>query len=1517
MANQQWQVLDLDLYSSPAWVPGSLYIGGIGLALGYLGDPEKTAASFVTHPRTHERLYRTGDLGRWRSDFEIEFLGREDFQVKVNGFRVELGEIEQVLRSQEGVQEGVVQAVGELENRYLAAWVQMYSNESMATKQQLKMALQAKLPAYMVPNVIVFCDTLPVTSNGKLDRKALAIPDGEDSDSWAVKPTTRKPNGEYETALLALFHKFLHPGVGLTDSFFEAGGSSLRAMQMAAEVRRQFGVSLGIGDVVSAPSVLDLASKLDGSRSNELCSPYIALQGEGDLVPIFMVHTASGHVASYRSLIQHLPARQPLFGFEGTGLTGTCTPDVLVQQRATRYVQTARHLQGRMLKRSDVAYNLAGFSSGGVICYEMARQLIEAGETVARLLLIDTAAPENQAVPWQELITWFLDDLQLGYVADALDLSAQHLAESDAWEVMIKQLGRALLPSSIEKLMPIFGVFSSFISSTCAYSPSALSICIDLIRSDTQVLKKYAHQPGSSSEDFGWLPYTTVSVHWLKGTHHTLLGETTAHSIAALLSLPITIDEHPGPPESAMWSMSDPELARAQRDAEAQYDVEAPEIQEFNTEDLARLLSTFCTQSINADTPFAHAGLTSLQAVRIRNALQMAVGGRMALPVDLLLRCTSLRQLVTFFEKRLTSHYNAPHSAMLDARTSPSHKVMLSGASSKLPRGVDELSSLRKLGLSAYDTATELPFSRSSDSAEQSRYGCFVDDSELFDEKCFNISLLEAREIDPQQRNVLEQSYAALLGSGTSRHGLSGSLTGVVVAIWNTDFSVLLQNRAPKQSSYNMQNISISIASGRVSYVLGLHGPCTSVDTACSSSLVAMHLGISALQREECRHRCVATGVNLIFTASTVLVPGMTSVLGRCHSFDLRADGYTRAEACSSSILQEIDEKLSSPPPCTVAVQSDGRSASLTAPNGMAQAHLLDVVYKEAGVSADGLFVVEAHATGTPLGDPIETRAIAKALAPLLRFRCLVLNCMKANVAHSETSAGMTGLLALVLALWGEEGIPNAQLRALNPHVHEALGGKGGITVPVQCVKMQVAGCEQSVAQTAALVSSASPVQRRSSLFDVSSAKALRASISKVCTAAMQLSLISLGAELGYWQSLLASPATASMLAQRTGCSERYTREWCLAMAAGGILEYRSTISYFSVSQPVRSAMQDVDMEQLMLACDLSAVTGDRSSLLDHCRKDGKATDAAWNALLQPVASTMASLIPLPSLDLSDAPSIGIALKAVRHLHLVALGCELGYWQALCGSPMDSSDLAQAACCKPRPTNEWCNAMASLELLERKDVTRIFAVPQRIYPVLTSSEKLLAACNLSSIQNRSRLAVLYREGGGIPWGLLDPNISSCTCCCTSATYSAALVPSLPYEIRTKLESGAVLADVGCGQGAAACLLAERFPSAHVHGFDYHTPSIAAAVATARHLGLSNVKFEAKQSDNFALDESFDIVCFFDCFHDMSVATQAAKHVYRVLRPDGMVLLVEPMAAAHDDVAEQIKVPTAVGIAPIA
>ncbi|MDC0525474.1 polyketide synthase dehydratase domain-containing protein [bacterium] len=339
---------------------------------------------------------------------------------------------------------------------------------------------------------------------------------------------------------------------------------------------------------------------------------------------------------------------------------------------------------------------------------------------------------------------------------------------------------------------------------------------------------------------------------------------------------------------------------------------------------------------------------------------------------------------------------------------------------------------------------------------DRTQYGAFIVGAEVFDDTQFAISHAEAGAMDPQQRVLLEGGYAALHVSSFDKATLSGSGTGVALGIYATEFAQLLAGSPLGGTVYATAN-SLSIASGRVSFALGLHGPCASFETACSASLVACHSAARALQHSECSTH-LAAGVNLILLRASSIgmaIVGMTSVAGRCHTFDRRADGFCRGEGCSAVVVRSGDDRL------VVmrgsAVRQDGRSASLTAPNGQAQQGLLRGALQDASVQAQAISLNEAHGTGTALGDPIEAGSLAAALLAERRAgELLACGGIKANLGHVESTAGVSGLLRLAMSVACAEAPPNAQLRALNPHVRSATRGKPSV-MPCQRVRGRVA----------------------------------------------------------------------------------------------------------------------------------------------------------------------------------------------------------------------------------------------------------------------------------------------------------------------------------------------------------------------------------------------------------------------------------------------------------------------------
>lgn len=325
------------------------------------------------------------------------------------------------------------------------------------------------------------------------------------------------------------------------------------------------------------------------------------------------------------------------------------------------------------------------------------------------------------------------------------------------------------------------------------------------------------------------------------------------------------------------------------------------------------------------------------------------------------------------------------------------------------------------------------------------RNGSFLDRVDLFDPQFFGIAPREAIGMDPQQRLLLEVTWEALERSGIAPDKLSGSRTGVFVGLCTSDYAdlQLRSHDVTKLDAYHASGIAHSIASGRLSYVLGLQGPCMTVDTACSSSLVAVHLACQSLRGREC-NMALAGGVSVILSPDMFIALSKASMLapdGRCKTFDASADGYARGEGCGVVVLRRLSDALADGDPILAlirgsAINQDGPSSGLTAPNGPSQTAVIRDALTNGGVRPEEVSYVETHGTGTSLGDPIEVQALGAAYCENRPpDRPLLIGALKSNIGHLEGAAGVAGLIKLVLALQHGEIPPSLHVKKPNPFI--------------------------------------------------------------------------------------------------------------------------------------------------------------------------------------------------------------------------------------------------------------------------------------------------------------------------------------------------------------------------------------------------------------------------------------------------------------------------------------------------
>jgi amino acid adenylation domain-containing protein len=543
IANTSALVLDAHLAAVPIGVPGELYLGGVQLARGYLDRPDLTAERFVPDPFAAPggeggRLYRTGDQVRRLSGGEIVYLGRLDHQVKVRGFRIELGEVESALSSLAGVGEAVVtareDAPGDLR---LVAYV-----TGEATVEELRRQLRERLPEFMVPATFVPLAALPLTPNGKVDRKALPAPDRGPAPGFVA------PRTPAEEILAEIWAEVLgRERVGLLDSFFDLGGHSLLAAVLMARIEKRFGKALPLAILFTAPNLEALAAFVDRSGGQARRSPLVAIKPQGERAPLFCVHPVGGNVLCYLDLARHLAPDQPLYALQtpGPGEGGALSAGV--EEMAARYLRELRRVQ------PYGPYRLGGWSMGGLVAFEMARQLEREGEETELLALIDTLPPAaGPALPAteEELVAWFLQDLArlLGRDVGVLPEQLHRLSTEEKleWAAGLAH-AEGLLPRDfgLEQMKPLLAVFAANTQAGRAFVRRTYAGRATLYLSE-QTLSTY----GPEILD-GWersaLGGTEVAT--LPGDHYSLLRrpqvarlaeELTARLAAAAAKLPVS-----------------------------------------------------------------------------------------------------------------------------------------------------------------------------------------------------------------------------------------------------------------------------------------------------------------------------------------------------------------------------------------------------------------------------------------------------------------------------------------------------------------------------------------------------------------------------------------------------------------------------------------------------------------------------------------------------------------------------------------------------------------------------------------------------------------------------------------------------------------------------------------------------------------------------------------------------------------------------------------------------------------
>jgi thioesterase domain-containing protein/acyl carrier protein len=525
----------------PVGVPGELFIGGNGVASGYLNRAELTAEKFET--RCGRQWYRTGDLVRYLPSGEIEFLGRIDDQVKIRGYRVELGEIEETMRQFPGVKQTVVNIFkdGTGSQQLVGYVVENGIPLQEGWEGRLKDFLRSKIPGFMVPAAYVKMSELPLNTSLKIERKALPKPDLSNQQNNQFE----EPKTLGEKILAAVWCELLGvEKVGLHDDFFELGGHSLTAVQLMSKIQVQTGVKLPLTTLLRHSTLGKLAIQLNGFKlenqssklgdkfENPPFSSLVPIREGGTKPALYLVHGGGLHVLFYQNMVKYMDADQPIYALQARGLNGDEEPLDRIEDMAAHYISEI------LQQDPDGPYCLAGYSLGGIIAWEMAKQLKAMGKSVLMLSLFDAVAKDE----WTNggSASGFNKKLKkIGYnlsllmrdPAKALEYKTHVLKmQLEQKKGRLRTAFRNNKTNEIEEGYIPYGskVYDKSIEAYEKYVLQPLDIEVDLFKAKEQMF--YLNDP----EYYGWDKFALggVITHEIGGNHLTLFDEPNGKAVA-------------------------------------------------------------------------------------------------------------------------------------------------------------------------------------------------------------------------------------------------------------------------------------------------------------------------------------------------------------------------------------------------------------------------------------------------------------------------------------------------------------------------------------------------------------------------------------------------------------------------------------------------------------------------------------------------------------------------------------------------------------------------------------------------------------------------------------------------------------------------------------------------------------------------------------------------------------------------------------------------------------------------
>ncbi|MGY3053454.1 amino acid adenylation domain-containing protein [Pedobacter sp. UYEF25] len=522
-SNTDVYVLNKYFKRCPIGLPGELYISGNGVAEGYLKNDDITKKSFIKNIRIdiNEVVYKTGDLVRWLPDGNIEYLGRIDDQIKIRGNRIELGEIQNTLQQHSEIKQCAVLTEDTLgDEKQLIAYI---VSDIELDKDGIIAFLRDRLPEYMIPRVLIRIDKIPLTSNGKIDRKLLPV---RDLLNIVEENVFIAPKNKNQELIARIWGEALGiKKVSIKDDFFELGGHSMIAIKVMIEVEKQSGIRLPLSTLFENPTVEKLATLLEVKADKQLDS-LVAIKATGSKPPIYLVHGGGMNVLVFRSMAQYLDQEQPVYALQALGLNGETVFYYSIEEIAKKYLSEV------LLQNPDGPFQLTGYSLGGKIAFEMAKQLRAMGKTVKMLGIFDTYL-HKQEVGLSKIMSKI--ERQFRKVPFIMDRLISAPGETIKYQTLI---AKTKLANKIGREIPSDEIFTynkeminAYDIAAATYKMQPIDVPIQLFRVEKRIY--FLDDPIY----LGWRNFTSerVDIHEVPGDHKTFLFPPNDSAFAKIL----------------------------------------------------------------------------------------------------------------------------------------------------------------------------------------------------------------------------------------------------------------------------------------------------------------------------------------------------------------------------------------------------------------------------------------------------------------------------------------------------------------------------------------------------------------------------------------------------------------------------------------------------------------------------------------------------------------------------------------------------------------------------------------------------------------------------------------------------------------------------------------------------------------------------------------------------------------------------------------------------------------------